>query len=189
MRCGAELEIIKKEDYVYPDIEEDGYSGSVGEYRCPVCGSYYSVSAPDEESRQNYPKYNEELRENFGDSHHGYDGFCPECGHHIIWSGDFMRSEVWGDTETLDEKGNPIVDEYGCDVDDSLVAYVSCPYCGAYIEIVDAKPSELEKIAHQLYEKYKKDDGTYDLSNAPENELNVMYNLLNSDDTIKIKDL
>lgn len=57
-----------------------------------------------------------------------------------------MRSEVWGDTETFDENGNKIVNEWGTDVDDALVSYVSCPYCGAYIEIVEAKPSELEAL-------------------------------------------
>ena len=146
MRCGAELVAVNKEDYIYPDIEEDGYSGSSSEWKCPECGTYYSVSRPDEESQMNYPKYNEELQEGFCDAHHGYDGFCPECGHHIIWSGDFMRSEVWGDTETFDEEGNKKVDEWGLDPDDALVSYVSCPYCGAYIEIVEAKPSELEQL-------------------------------------------
>ena len=146
MRCGAELNEVPKEDYIYPDIEEDGYSGSVMELKCPECGSYYAVSGPAEEEKENYPAYNKELEENFVDSHHGYDGLCPVCGNHIVWSGDFMRSEVWGDTETLDEEGNPIVDEYGCDVDDALASYVSCPYCGAYIEIVDAKPSELAEL-------------------------------------------
>ena len=145
MRCGAELIKVKKEDYVYPNLDED-CQGSVSEWKCPECGTYYSVTPPAEEDKMNYPFYNEELQDGFCDSHHGYDGFCPECGSHIVWSGDFMRSEVWGDTEKLDENGKPIVDEYGIDVDDSLVSYVSCPYCGAYIEIVEAKPSELEAL-------------------------------------------
>ena len=113
------------------------------------------MTPPSEEDKENYPYYNDELKDGFCDAHHGYDGFCPECGSHIIWSGDFMRSEVWGDVEQLDENGNPIVDEYGIDVDDSLVSYVSCPYCGAYIEIVEAKPSELKALQE---EKEKNND-------------------------------
>ena len=149
MRCGAELNEVPKEDYIYPDFDQDGYEGSLMELKCPECGTYYSVSAPAEEDKENYPAYNKELEEKFVDSHHGYDGLCPVCGNHIIWSGDFMRSEVFGDTETFDENGNKIVDEWGCDVDDALASYVSCPYCGAYIEIVEAKPSELEALKKQ----------------------------------------
>ena len=152
MRCGADLSEVPKEDYMYPDFDEDGYSGSIMELKCPECGTYYSVSAVPEEDKENYPAYNPELEEGFTDSHHGYDGLCPVCGNHIIWQSDFMRSEVWGDTETLDENGNPIVDEYGCDVDDALVSYVVCPYCGSYIEIVEAKPSELKAKENGLQE-------------------------------------
>lgn len=146
MRCGAELIEIPKEDYIYPDFDEDGYCGSVMELKCPECGTYYSVSGVPEEDRNNYPAYNKELEENFVDAHHGYDGLCPVCGNHIIWSGDFMRSEVWGDVEQLDENGKPILNEWGFDADDALASYVSCPYCGSYIEIVEAKPSELEAL-------------------------------------------
>ena len=154
MRCGAELKEIPKEDYIYPNLDED-CSGSISEWKCPECGTYYAVTPPSEEDKENYPYYNDKLKDGFCDAHHGYDGFCPECGSHIIWSGDFMRSEVWGDVEQLDENGNPIVDEYGIDVDDSLVSYVSCPYCGAYIEIVEAKPSELKALQE---EKEKNND-------------------------------
>ena len=146
MRCGELLEEVKKEDYIYPSFDEDDYEGSVAEFKCPHCGTYYSVSAVDEESKETYPAYNKEAEESFVDAHHGYDGECPLCGNHIVWSGDFMRSEVWGDTELLDEDGNPIVDEYGIDIDDALASYVSCPYCGSYIEIVEAKPSELKAL-------------------------------------------
>ena len=146
IRCGEELVEVPKDDYVYPDFDEDGYSGSVIELRCPKCGAYHSVTGVDPEDKHNYPAYNEELEKDFVDVGHGYPGRCPLCGSHIVWSSDFMRSEVWGDTETLDENGKEIVDEWGCDVDDSLVSYVSCPHCGAYIEIVDAKPSELKEL-------------------------------------------
>lgn len=146
MRCDAELVEIPKEDYVYPAYYDDECSGSIAEFKCPKCGTYYTVTGVAEEDKENYPAYNPELEETFVDSHHGYDGLCPMCGSHIVWSGDFMRSEVWGDTEVLDAEGNPIHDEYGGDIDDALVSEVSCPYCGAYIEIVEAKPSELEEL-------------------------------------------
>ena len=145
IRCGEELVEVPKEEYMYPDFDEDGYSGSILELKCPKCGAYHSVTPVAEEEKKNYPAYNEEVDKNFVDSGHGYPGYCPICGSHIVWSSDFMRSEVWGDTETFDENGNKIVDEWGCDVDDSLVSYVACPYCGAYIEVVDAKPSELKE--------------------------------------------
>ena len=152
MRCGQSMNEVDLDDYVYPKLDDD-CCGSLSEWKCPHCGTYYSVSGPADEDKENYPAYNEELEKNFCDGHHGYDGLCPECGHHIVWSGDFMRSEVWGDTEKLDENGKPIVDEYGLDVDDALVSYVSCPYCGAYIEIVEAKPSELETLKNNNNEK------------------------------------
>ena len=146
MRCGELLEEVKKEDYInFPYDEEEGV-GAIAEYRCPHCLTYYSVFPPDEEVKESYPAYNKEAEETFVDAHHGYDGECPLCGNHIVWSGDFMRSEVWGDTEQLDSDGNPIVDEYGTDVDDALASYVRCPYCGADIEIVEAKPSELKAL-------------------------------------------
>ena len=145
MRCGALLDKVPEEDYIYPKLGDE-YEGSLSEWRCPECGTYYSVSPVDEEDKENYPYYNPELREGFADAYHGYDGHCPECGSHIIWSGDFMRSEVWGDVEVLDENGKPVVDENGIDIDDSLASYVTCPYCGATIEIVEAKPSELEAL-------------------------------------------
>ena len=37
-------------------------------------------------------------------------------------------------------------------VDDALVSYVVCPYCGSYIEIVEAKPSELKAKENGLQE-------------------------------------
>ena len=143
MRCGAPLIKVSDDERMTPPYWEEEGGEPVEEYRCPECLTYHTVTPVDPESKDSYPAYNEELAKDFGDSYHGYDGECPKCGHHIVWGSDFMRSEVWGDTETLDEEGNPIVDEYGMDVDDSLVSYVSCPYCGAYIEIVEPKPSEL----------------------------------------------
>ena len=147
IRCGAELVEVQEDAYMYPDFDEEGYSGSVVEYTCPKCGAHHSVTPVDPEDKDNYPAFNENLEKDFVDCGHGYDGECPLCGSHIVWSSDFMRSEVWGDTETFDENGEKIVDEFGCDVDDSLVTYVSCPHCGAYIEIVDAKPSEEKNYA------------------------------------------
>ena len=146
MSCDAELEEVPKDQWHYPFVEEDECEGSVMELRCPKCGTYYSVSGVDKDDRENYPAYNPELEKTFVDAHHGYDGLCPRCGNHIVWSGDFMRSEVWCDTEVLDENGKPVHDEWGCDPDDSLVSYVTCPYCGASVEIVEAKPSELEAM-------------------------------------------
>lgn len=140
MRCGHELEAVKPEDYMYPNFDEDDFEGSVSEWRCPYCGAYHSVTAPDEESKKEYPAYNEDADDSLGNASHGYPGFCPECGSHIIWQSDFMRSEVWGDVDEDD------VDENGLPKDDSLVTYVLCPHCGAYIEIVDAKPSELKDL-------------------------------------------
>ena len=146
IRCDAELEEVPKDQWHYPSFEDEGCHGSVMELRCPQCGAYHSVSDVEEEDRENYPAYNPELAETFVDADHGYAGHCPKCGNHVVWSGDFMRSEVWCDTEVLDENGKPIHDEYGCDPDDALVTYVMCPYCGASIEIVDAKQSELDEM-------------------------------------------
>lgn len=128
--CGHELERVPEEDMMSFCGEEH----EVHEYRCPHCGVYETAYCPDEEDKDNYPAYNDET-EDIGDCDHGYYGFCPECGHHIIWSGDFMRSEVWGDVDGE-------TDEWGCFKDDSLAPNVTCPYCGTSIEVVYPKPSE-----------------------------------------------
>ena len=107
-------------------------------YDCPECGAIHEVYLLDKSERHLYPKYNPEEEAMFVDSSHGYDGFCPECGSHIIWSVDFMRSDILDDVDNSPE----MLNEYGFSNDDSLVTEVFCPYCGASITVIDAKPSE-----------------------------------------------
>lgn len=135
IRCNAELESIPQENFVYPSFEEEGYRGSKAEYRCPECLTYYCVSTLDDENETQEEEVN--YIEYTISKEHCY-GQCIECGHPVGWDSDFMRSEVWGDVDT-EEK-----DEYGCSKDDALVSYASCPNCGAYIEIVEPKPSEIK---------------------------------------------
>lgn len=124
LRCNHEM-IDNGEGEFFDEVPNKSYD-------CPHCGTHVEVYLPrTKEEKQNLPMYNKELEE-FGDSSHGYDGLCPECGHHIIWQSDFMRSEVVGD-------------KYGLPVDDALVSNVYCPYCGASIEIIEPKPSDIEK--------------------------------------------
>ncbi len=130
MRCGAPLVKVSDDERMTPPYWEEESGEPVEEYRCPECLTYHTVTPVDPESKDAYPAYNKEAAENFVDSYHGYDGECPKCGSHIVWSSDFMRSEVWGDVE---------------DDEDTLVSYVSCPYCGAYIELVEATDKEREE--------------------------------------------
>jgi len=128
IRCDTEL-VATDNDYL-DDVE-------VKSYLCPHCGTIHNTFLTTEEGEE-FPINNEELREQFIDCHHGYDGCCTECGMHIIWSGDFMRSEVYGDVDESEEMMN----EYGFSKDDSLVSNVFCPYCGAQIEVVEPRPSD-----------------------------------------------
>ena len=142
LRCNHEM-IDNGESEYFDEIPNKSYD-------CPHCGTHVEVYLPtDEEEKQNLPMYNKELEEEFGDSSHGYEGFCPECGHHIIWQSDFMRSEVVCD---VDES---VVDEYGIPVDDALVSNVYCPYCGAMIEIIEPKPSDIEKNDYPYWKELK----------------------------------
>lgn len=121
----------------YEDLEEcESYEDNVKEYHCPHCGTHYIVGLVEESEKESYPAYNDELKKDFIDERHGYNGLCTECGRHIVWSSDFMRSETVGDVDIDD------VDENGLPVDDALVSFVICPYCGCYTEIIEPKPSE-----------------------------------------------
>ena len=140
LRCGHEMNKVKPEHFINPYMVEE-HDGDYSEYACPYCGTYYTVEGISEEEKETVPKYNEELKKDFVDTGHGYDGFCPECGCHIVWSSDFMRSEVIGDVDNDD--------------DDALVSYVYCHYCGSYTEIIEAKPSELKRFP--IYNELNKD--------------------------------
>lgn len=130
LRCEHEMIKVKPENFINPDRWNE--NSSYSEYSCSYCGTYYTVEGISEEEKHTVPKYNEELKKDFVDESHGYSGLCPECGKHIVWSSDFMRSEVIGDVD--DEE------------DDALVSYVFCPYCGSMIEIIEAKPSEIKRF-------------------------------------------
>lgn len=147
LRCEHELEEIEIED-VFSDDDEIKFK----EYKCPYCGTLYRVEEILEEEKHTVPKYNKELEKDFIDQSHGYEGLCTECGKHIIWSSDFMRSEVLSDVGKYNEETNKF--EYDKE-DDSLVSYVYCPYCGSMIEIIEPKPSELINypIHNELKEK------------------------------------
>ena len=60
-----------------------------------------------------------------------------------------MRSEVVGDVDET------VVDEYGLPVDDALVSNVYCPYCGASIDIIEPKPSDIKKNNYPYWEELK----------------------------------
>lgn len=120
MRCDHELELVHEET-------ADNFFC----YICPVCLTLHWVSLPDEDLRNYYHFYNEEVDNEVANENHGYNGLCPNCGHHIIWGADFMRSEVMGDVDNEE--------------DDSLASDVHCPNCGTAVTIIEAKPSELEK--------------------------------------------
>jgi predicted RNA-binding Zn-ribbon protein involved in translation (DUF1610 family) len=117
MRCDTPLEIIEKD-------EEFG----IIVFKCPYCGVIEYFTPCEEDEKEDYAFYNEEITDNLSLDEHGYHGLCPQCGRHIIWGADFMRSEI-------------LCDVYDDD-DDSLASSVSCPHCGSRIDIIEAKPSE-----------------------------------------------
>lgn len=113
VRCGSEL--------VKPEEPFDTCEEVISEqYVCPHCGAYHTMTIDPEED-----EYDE--NEPVVSSYHGYPGECFRCGAHLVWSSDFMRSEVWGDCDENDEK------------DDSLATNLVCPHCGAFFEVVDVK--------------------------------------------------
>lgn len=176
MCCDHPLELVE-------EISEDG-EFETHRYKCPNCGLIEEAYIPDDEDKQSYPAYNGEEC-SVADCEHGYHGLCPECGCHIIWGADFMRSEVWGDiplTEENQKKYDKIVfekkkleEEIGAMSDgiekdrksvnlmelnqklvnieydgideneDSLAPSVSCPHCGASIQLVYPMTSEQKK--------------------------------------------
>ena len=140
LRCGYDLIKVIPEHYINPDYANE-YEFEYSEYACPHCGTYYTVEGINDDEKNTVPKYNKELEKEFVDESHGYEGLCPECGRHIVWSSDFMRSEIIGDVDNED--------------DDALVSYVYCPYCGSFTEIIEAKPSEL--VRFPIYKELNKD--------------------------------
>lgn len=136
MRCFHELVEVKN--------TEDEYDIEVKEYHCPHCGAIEIYYPCEEEDKKGYAYYNDEIEDSLGGCSHGYPGLCPICGSHIVWGGDFMRSEVLGDVDEDD------LGEYGIPKDDSLATNVMCPHCGGTIDIIDAKPSE-----YHLYPFYE----------------------------------
>ena len=184
MCCDHPLELIE-------EIKDDeGFEFEIHRYKCPNCGLVEESYLPDEEDKDSYPAYNGEEC-SIADCEHGYHGCCPECGHHIVWGADFMRSEVWGDIPLTKEnqkrydelckeieaaeaelktdeahsdlcwrdalnsklermKRERIDLEYeGIDDDeDSLAPSVSCPHCGASIQLIYPMTSEQKKYPY-----------------------------------------
>ena len=66
---------------------------------------------------------------------------CFRCGHEVVWSSDFMKSEC-GYAEDYD------------DPNDGLVSYFTCPYCGTRYELVE--PDEEEKSDYPYYKESDK---------------------------------
>lgn len=146
MRCEHELVVLEER---FLDAEDKELMERV--YQCPHCGALEYFYPCSEEDKENYAYYNEDVEDNLGGCSHGYDGLCPQCGSHIIWGSDFMRSEILGDVEEGE------VDEYGCLDDDSLASSVHCPHCGASIDVIEAKPSERKDYPY--YNSVKKEMG------------------------------
>lgn len=127
MRCEHELKLVRKDD----DTNEM-------EYQCPYCGTIELYYPCNDEDKERYAFYNNNIKDTLGGVSHGYDGFCPKCGSHIIWSSDFMYTDLF----PIDENEEVELNEYGCPVDDSLVSNVFCPHCGASIDIIEPLPSQ-----------------------------------------------
>lgn len=61
---------------------------------------------------------------------------CPCCGGYLIWSSDFMASEV-GYCESEDED------------DDTIVSYMNCMDCGAQVELIHPSNTTLDEHGEQ----------------------------------------
>lgn len=122
--CGKSLTLE------YIDEDESNMiegEGKLKHYVCGHCGTMYDVEAFEEDN-------------DVKNEWHGYDGKRTECGHYLIISNNFMRSEVVGDVDEED------VDEYGFANDDVICDTCFCPHCGSYLTLIPVKPSEKTKF-------------------------------------------
>lgn len=62
---------------------------------------------------------------------------CPCCGGYLIWSSDFMASEVGYCEEDASED------------EDTVVSYMNCMDCGAQVELVHPNNKTLEEIGER----------------------------------------
>lgn len=131
IRCGHPLTVMDDDD-------------DFVRYECTHCGIIYDAVAADKESRDNLSYWNDNIEE-VNDEFHGYDGKCPICGHWLIVSGNFDRSEMIGDVDTTK------LDEHGCYEDDTIVDDCVCPHCGTMLVVIPPKPSDESR-----YDYYKK---------------------------------
>ena len=101
IRCGEELKLLRNDNET-----------NEMEFQCTYCGTIELFYPCADEDKENYAWYNDDVDDNLGGCSHGYDGFCPQCGSHIVWGADFMRSEVLGDVENDEDDGLPGILSY-----------------------------------------------------------------------------
>jgi predicted RNA-binding Zn-ribbon protein involved in translation (DUF1610 family) len=121
MNCGSELQFI---------CEKTDFNEEI--YICPKCNVMHTYMPVYDDDKDEYHFYNPSVTNGIPDEFHGYNGLCPKCGTHIIWSCDAMRSEIIGDVEEGDS--------------DTLVVYVSCPECGGITELVYPTEDEINTL-------------------------------------------
>lgn len=179
MRCNSRMIDTSNEFQDYCDEVHAHF------YKCPNCGCIEQAFEPYDEEKENYPYWNENEEDSIPDCSHGYDGFCPICGSHIVWGADFMRSEILCDVENED--------------DDSLASSVHCPHCGTSIDVIEAKPSEWpkypyyklsrEEIIARLNEGYmfkgEPYGWKYNVMATKVEDNSIYVNLLNKDDEVE----
>ena len=120
------------------EMEAKGNPEEFLTYTCPNCRIEYDVYLPAMEERLDYPFFNQSVEDEVENTYHGYGGKCPICGHYVVWSADYMRSEILGECDMDD------------DDDDSIVGCCTCPHCGSSIEIIYPSQSELHQIVKEV---------------------------------------
>jgi ribosomal protein S27AE len=124
-------------------MQEDEDSGK-RLYKCSHCGAIYLFYPCDKEEQESYGYYNVEIGNELIEKTDGFGLYCPQCGTNTVWQDSFMRSDI----------------QDGVADDDSIVSIVSCPYCGASVEIIEPKLTEYKD--YLAFQEKEDEEENYD---------------------------
>lgn len=148
--CGGKLVKVDPENYICTCPDNDELPGCC-EYECDTCKTRYAVTPCAPEEREYYPYYNEEKEDGVPNCNHGFEAECPICGHYLVWSSEFMRSEVVGDVP-ISKEGEEKIKKY----QEVLEKYKS------FVENNTIPEEDKEEARNKIQELHSKISRVYD---------------------------